>query len=66
MMSDYMSRQVMIAVFPFIKADWALSDTQLGSLVSVVALAVGVMIIPISLVVERVGRVKGITAMALL
>ena len=65
MMSDYMSRQVMIAVFPFIKAEWALSDTQLGSLVSVVALTVGVMIIPISLVADRVGRVKSITAMAL-
>ncbi len=64
MMSDYMSRQVMIAVFPFIKAEWALSDTQLGSLVSVVALTVGVMIIPISLVADRVGRVRSITAMA--
>jgi len=64
MMSDYMSRQVMNAVFPFIKAEWALSDTQLGSLVSVVALTVGVMIIPVSLVVDRVGRVKSITTMA--
>jgi len=66
MMSDYMSRQVMNAVFPFIKAEWALSDTQLGSLVSVVSLTVGVMIIPISLIVDRVGRVKSITTMAVL
>lgn len=65
MMSDYMSRQVINAVFPVIKAEWGLSDTQLGSLVSVVALTVGVLIIPISLVVDRVGRVKSITAMAL-
>ena len=64
MMSDYMSRQVMIAVLPYIKVEWALSDTQLGLLVSVVALTVGVMIIPISLVADRVGRVRSITAMA--
>lgn len=37
MLSDYLSRQVMNAVFPFLKAEWQLSDTQLGSLVSVVA-----------------------------
>lgn len=66
MMSDYMSRQVMNAVFPFIKAEWALSDTQLGALVSVVALVVGVMIVPVSLMVDRVGRVKSITAMAVM
>ncbi len=66
MLSDYMSRQVMIAVFPFLKAEWALSDTQLGALVSVVALTVGVMIVPVSLVADRVGRVKSITAMALI
>lgn len=66
MMSDYMSRQVMNSVFPFVKSDWALTDTQLGSLVSVVALMVGVMIVPLSLVVDRVGRVKSITAMAVL
>ena len=66
MMSDYMSRQVLLAVFPFIKAEWALSDTQLGLLVSVVALTVGVMIIPISLIADRVGRVRSITAMALI
>ena len=64
MMSDYMSRQLANAVFPLIKTEWALSDTQLGSLASVVALIVGVMIIPVSLVVDRVGRVKAITAMA--
>ena len=66
MLSDYMSRQVMIAVFPFLKAEWALSDTQLGALVSVVALTVGIMIVPVSLVADRVGRVKSIVAMALI
>lgn len=65
MLSDYLSRQVINAVFPFLKADWGLTDTQLGMLVSVVALTVGVMSVPISLVADRVGRVKSATVMAL-
>jgi MFS family permease len=65
MLSDYLSRQVMNAIFPFLKTEWSLSDTQLGSLVSVVALVVGVMTFPVSLVADRWGRVKSATAMAL-
>src|SRR5436190_8305445 len=64
MMSDYISRQVLLAVFPFLKAAWGLSDTQLGSLVSIVALTVGVLSIPISFAADRFGRVKSIAAMA--
>ena len=66
MMSDYVSRQVLIAVFPFLKSAWGLSDTQLGSLVSIVALMVGVLSIPISFAADRWGRVKSIAAMACL
>lgn len=64
MLSDYMSRQVINAVFPFLKAEWTLSDAQLGSLASVVALVVGVMTFPISLLADRFGRVRSATAMA--
>ena len=64
MMSDYISRQVLLAVFPFLKSAWGLSDTQLGSLVSIVALMVGVLSIPISFAADRWGRVKSIAAMA--
>jgi MFS family permease len=66
MMSDYISRQVLLAVFPFLKAEWGLSDTQLGSLVSIVALMVGVLSIPISFTADRWGRVKSIAVMALI
>ena len=66
MLSDYLSRQVISAIFPFLKADWALRDAQLGSLASVVALVVGVMTFPISLVADRWGRVRSATAMALI
>jgi MFS family permease len=64
MLSDYLSRQVIGAVFPFLKAEWALSDAQLGILVSVVSLVVGLLSVPISLVSDRWGRVKSITLMA--
>jgi MFS family permease len=66
MMSDYISRQVLLAVFPFLKAAWGLSDKQLGSLVSIVALMCGVLSIPISFVADRWGRVKSIAVMAVL
>lgn len=66
MMSNYMSRQVVTVLFPFLKADWNLSDTELGALVSVVALTVGVLSLPISLLVDRYGRVLGVTLMAVL
>jgi len=64
MLSDYLSRQVINAIFPFLKADWALSDAQLGSLVSIVALVVGVLTFPVSLLADRVGRVRAATVMA--
>ncbi|MDM0070687.1 MFS transporter [Variovorax sp. J31P207] len=64
MLSDYLSRQVIGAVMPALKAEWGLSDSQLGMLVSVVSLTVGVLTVPISLVADRWGRVKSITLMA--
>jgi len=64
MLSDYVSRQVITPIFPFLKHEWSLTDTQLGALVSVVALIVGVASIPVALLADRWGRVKSITAMA--
>jgi MFS family permease len=65
LLSDYMSRQVLAAVFPLLKADWALSDARLGALSGVVALMVGVLTVPLSLVADRVGRARSVAAMAL-
>jgi predicted MFS family arabinose efflux permease len=64
LLSDYMSRQVLSSVFPLLKAEWALSDTQLGGLVSVVSLTVAALAIPLSLLGDRWGRVKSIVLMA--
>lgn len=66
LLSDYMSRQVLNAVFPLLKAEWGLSDTQLGSLSGIVALMVGVLTFPLSLLADRWGRVNSLTVMAVL
>ena len=66
LISDYMARQVLNAVFPLLKAEWALSDTQLGALSGVVALLVGLLTFPLSLLADRWGRVRSITLMAVL
>jgi MFS family permease len=63
-LSDYLSRQAVGAVFPFLKPVWGVSDSQLGALVSIVSLVVGVMTIPLSFIADRWGRVKSITLMA--
>lgn len=66
LLSDYMSRQVLNAVFPLLKTEWGLSDTQLGSLSSIVALLVGLLTFPLSVVADRWGRVRSVTLMAAL
>ncbi len=66
LISDYMSRQVLNAVFPMLKGEWALSDGQLGLLSGIVALMVGLLTFPLSLMADRLGRVKSLALMALL
>ena len=41
LISDYMARQVLNAVFPLLKVEWSLTDGQLGFLSGIVALMVG-------------------------
>lgn len=66
LISDYMSRQVLNAVFPLLKGEWALSDSQLGLLSGIVALMVGLLTFPLSLLADRFGRVRSLVLMALL
>ncbi|MBH3454404.1 MFS transporter [Pseudomonas monteilii] len=66
LISDYMSRQVLNAVFPLLKGEWALSDSQLGLLSGIVALMVGLLTFPLSLLADRVGRVRSLVFMAVL
>jgi len=66
LISDYMARQVLSAVFPLLKAEWSLTDAQLGFLSGVVAITVGLLTCPVSLVADRFGRARSIAAMAVL
>jgi len=66
LLSDYMSRQVLAAVFPLLQAEWGLTDTELGTLNSVVALAVGLLAVPLSVLGDRFGRARAIVGMATL
>lgn len=66
LLSDYMSRQVLNVVFPYLKDEWALSDGRLGALSGVVSLAVGALAIPLSLLADRWGRIKSLVMMAAL
>src|SRR5436190_14508204 len=65
LISDYMARQVLNAVFPLLKAEWGLSDGQLGFLAGIVPLMVGLLTCPISLLADRFGRAKSIVVMGL-
>jgi predicted MFS family arabinose efflux permease len=64
LLSDFMCRQVLAAVFPYLKTEWALTDTQLGALSSVVAVTVAVLTVPLSVLGDRFGRRRAILAMA--
>jgi len=64
MVVDYVDRQVIVSLFPYMKSDWGLSDKQLGGLVSVVSVTVALGALPVALFADRASRVKSIVAMA--
>jgi MFS family permease len=65
MVVDYVDRQVVVSMFSHLKAQWDLSDKQLGALVSVVSITVALGAVPLSLLADRWSRVKSIFMMAL-
>ena len=65
MVVDYVDRQVVVSMFPHLKAEWSLSDGQLGGLVSIVSITVALGTVPLSLLADRWSRVKSIFLMAL-
>jgi predicted MFS family arabinose efflux permease len=66
MIFDHLDRQVIVSMFPFLKAEWNLSDKELGLLVSVISVTVAVFGIPVAWIADRISRVKSIVAMAVL
>jgi predicted MFS family arabinose efflux permease len=64
MMFDYIDRQVIVSLFPYLKAEWGPSDKQLGALVSIVSLTVALGALPVALFADRASRVKSVVVMA--
>ncbi|WP_434034756.1 MFS transporter [Cupriavidus sp. a3] len=64
MLFDYIDRQVIVSLFPHLKAAWGLSDMQLGGLVSIISIVVAIGGLPVALLADRFGRVKSIFVMA--
>lgn len=64
MIFDYVDRQVIVSLFPYLKAEWNLSDKQLGALVSIVSVTVALGALPVALIADRASRVKSIVVMA--
>src|SRR5436305_850223 len=63
MLFDYIDRQVIVSLFPHLKAEWNLSDKQLGALVSIISVVVALGGIPVALLADRVSRVKSVVVM---
>ena len=60
----FIDRQIVVAMFPALKAEWGLSDKELGALTAVVSITVAVFAFPIALLADRWSRVKSIAVMA--
>ena len=65
-MFDYIDRLVVVSLFPHIKADWGVSDAQLGLLISAVYWSILIFTLPISILVDRWSRTKCIGLMSII
>lgn len=63
---DYVDRMVVVSLFPYLKADWGLTDTQCGAMVSAVYWAIILFSFPVSVLIDRWSRKKSIGIMAVL
>ena len=63
---DYVDRMVVVSLFPHLKSDWGLSDTQCGLLVSTVYWSIVIFSVPTSIVIDRWSRKKGVGVMAII
>ena len=64
-MFDYIDRMVVVSLFPFLKKDWGLTDTQCGLLVSAVYWSILVFTLPVSVLIDRWSRKKCIGWMSI-
>ncbi len=60
---DFIDRQVLAALLPYIKAEWGLTDTQLGLLVSIVNIIMSILVLPSAYLIDKWSRKKMIAIM---
>jgi MFS transporter, Spinster family, sphingosine-1-phosphate transporter len=60
---DFADRQVVVSAFPYLRAEFALSEVQLGVLVSAVSVVVALGAFPVALAVDRWSRARAIAIM---
>jgi predicted MFS family arabinose efflux permease len=65
-MFDYIDRLVVVSLFPYLKKDWGLTDTQCGLLVSTVYWSIVFFSFPVSILIDRWSRKRSIGLMAFL
>jgi len=65
MVFNYLDRTIVATMFVPLKAEWGVSDRELGFLASVVPLTIAVCAIPLSIVADRWSRLRAIVVMAL-
>jgi MFS family permease len=63
---DYSDRFILSALLPFIKQDWGLSDQALGTLTGVLAIPMAILVLPLSVAIDRWSRRKMIAMMVFL
>jgi MFS family permease len=65
-MFDYIDREIVSSLFPFLKADLGLTDTQAGLLISAVYWSIVVFAFPVSILVDRWSRKRSVGIMVAL
>ena len=63
---DWLVRQIVVGILPELKAQWQLSDSEIGLLAAMVPIMVSAAMLPLALVIDQWSRVKTIFLMAVL
>ncbi len=63
MLIDAMDRQCVTAIFPALKAEFHLTDAQLGLVGSITGLTISLLVLPVAFIVDKWSRRKMITIM---
>jgi len=63
---NYVDRMVIASLFPYLKVEWGLTDTDCGWFASIVTLMMTLFVFPVSMLIDRWSRKKAIAAMAVL